>query len=117
MCSSVATHSYFVLMERLMRIRKFEVIECPHCGTQYLPAEIFYPKSFFGTPYAIMRSSDGRLIDYEGTSMDISETFECEKCGCNMHISSKVHFVVEEIKEDIFEEEYSSQIKASLFNK
>lgn len=100
-----------------MRIRKFEVIECPKCGAQYLPAEIFYPNSFFGKPYAIMRSSDGSLIDYEGTSMDISESFECEKCGRKFKISAKVHFVVEEIEEEVFDEEYTSTIKSSLFNK
>lgn len=99
-----------------MRIRKFEVIECPKCGYQYLPAEIFYPKSFFGSPYAIMKTSDGRLLDYEGTSMDISESYECDKCGCNLRISAKVHFVVEEVEEDVFDEEYTSIIKSSLFN-
>ena len=33
-----------------MKVRKFEVIECPACGNQYLPAEIFYPKYFSVLP-------------------------------------------------------------------
>ena len=30
--------------------KKIELIICPHCGTEYLPAEIYYPKHFFGNP-------------------------------------------------------------------
>ena len=30
-----------------MKLRKNEVIECPHCGREYLPAEIFISNGFF----------------------------------------------------------------------
>lgn len=97
-----------------MKVRKFEVIECPVCGNQYLPAEIFYPKYFFGSPYAILRSNDGRIVDYEGTSVDLAETYTCDRCGKKLKITAKCHFMVEEIKEEIFEEEYVSQIESSM---
>lgn len=97
-----------------MKVRKFEIIECPKCGTQYLPAEIFYPKSLLGTPYAIFKGNDGRLIDYEGSSMELSETYICDKCGKNLKVTAKCHFIVEELKENVFEEEYVSQLDYSM---
>ena len=100
-----------------MKIRKFEIIECPRCGAQYLPAEIFYPKEFLGNPKNIYRNSDGRLIDYDGNSMNLSETYCCDNCGNRFKVTAKVHLSVEEIIEDVFDEEYTCQIDASLFMK
>ena len=51
-----------------MKTRKFEIIECPKCGYEYLPAEIFVPKYYFGTPENIERDEHGKIINYEGVS-------------------------------------------------
>lgn len=50
-----------------MKVRKFEIVECPKCGYQYLPAEIFVPKYYFGVPTQIERDEDGKIISYEGS--------------------------------------------------
>jgi len=51
-----------------MKPRKFEIIECPHCGREYLPAEIFVPHPFFGRPRDIVRDVYGHILDFEGNS-------------------------------------------------
>ena len=53
-------------------------------------------------------------MDYEGTSVDLAETYTCDRCGKKLKITAKCHFMVEEIKEEIFEEEYVSQIESSM---
>lgn len=30
--------------------KKLELIICPKCGREYLPAEIYYPNEFLGKP-------------------------------------------------------------------
>ena len=57
------------------------VIKCPNCKYEYLPAEIFYPQSVFGKPEHILRDNSGKIEYYEGTEMELSETYCCDKCG------------------------------------
>lgn len=99
-----------------MKIRKFEIIECPKCGREYLPAEIFIPRSFFGHPKDIVRDVYGRILDYEGTSVDAVETYTCDKCNTLFQVRAKIGFITETTKLDNFDEEYSSPIyKNTLF--
>lgn len=99
-----------------MKPRKFEIISCPHCGRQYLPAEIFYPNYYFGRPSNIIRDVFGNILDYDGTSIDIGESYTCDKCNTTFEIKGKIQFVVEENKIGNFDEEYVTPIKTnSLF--
>ena len=59
-----------------MRTKKIETIQCPYCNTEYLPVEIFNPKSFFGKPECIIRES-GKIEDIVGSSMDLKESYIC----------------------------------------
>ena len=100
------------------RPRKFELINCPFCGQQYLPAEIYYPKHFFGKPYGIERDVTGRIVEFEGTSMDLFETFICEQCDKEFRVCAKLTLSAQLIKEEEpFVEEYVSNLdKYQLFN-
>ncbi len=99
-----------------MKVRKFETISCPHCKYEYLPAEIFIPKSFFGKPFDIERDIEGRILSYEGSSIDLFETYTCDKCNHTFRIISKIGFSTEEDKLENFDEDYSSPIhKNNLF--
>ena len=63
--------------------RKTAVIKCPHCGAQYLPAEIYMPEAFTGHPDDIVKDSFGKILyeDYpEGREPDMLEHFVCEYC-------------------------------------
>lgn len=99
-----------------MKVRKFETIECPNCKYEYLPAEIYIPKNFFGKPFMIERDNSGKIINYEGSSVDLFETYTCDKCNHTFRVVAKMCFTTEEDKLENFEEEYVSSIsKNNLF--
>lgn len=97
-----------------MKTRKFEVIDCPKCGRQYLPAEIYVPNAFFGKPVDIVRDVYGTILDYEGTSVNLQETFTCDNCNTTFQIKAKIGFTTELTKLDNFDEEYSSPIHKNM---
>ena len=72
--------------------RQLTVITCPSCGKEYLPAEIFIPKAFFGVPDIIRRDSEGKIIDFLGSDMDLSETYYCESCDKPFRVTASVEF-------------------------
>jgi len=94
--------------------KKYEVITCPHCGYEYLPAEIYIPDSFFGKPYEIDREGVSGKIDYFfGSSMDLDERYTCDKCNQPFRVTAKVQFTTEGID---FRKEYTTKLrKQSLF--
>lgn len=99
-----------------MKTRKFEIIECPRCARQYLPAEIFVPKAFFGKPYDIVRDLYGQILDYEGTSVDLFETYTCDGCNTIFRVRAKMQFITETTLLENFDEEYSAPVyKNTLF--
>jgi predicted nucleic-acid-binding Zn-ribbon protein len=84
-------------------------IKCPHCGFEYLPAEIYYPDSFLGKPDDITRDEKGKIDFYDGSSMNMEEEFTCLNCGCNFIVSGDITFTTKEIKqkqEDASSEDY-----------
>ena len=97
--------------------RKFEIIECPRCGWQYLPAEIYVDRAFFGRPTRIDRDEIGRIIDYEGTSVDQFETYICDHCNVEFRTQCKMTMITEETRLANFDEEYIAPliIKKDLF--
>ena len=98
-----------------MRVRKFEIIECPHCGHEYLPSEIFIPKYFFGTPENIERNENGKLVSYEGTSVDLFELYRCDSCDKEFRVVAKLQLTTEATFPGYFEEDYVTKIDPSLF--
>ena len=94
-----------------MKPRKFEVIECPKCGRQYLPAEIFVPRSFFGKPRDVVRDVYGKILEYEDTSLDTTEYYTCDKCNTVFEVRTKISFNTDKNKTENFDEEYVSPIK------
>ena len=99
-----------------MKTRKFEIIQCPKCGREYLPAEIFIPSAFFGKPQDVVRDVYGRILDYEGTSVDTIETYTCDKCSTLFQVRAKMTFVVENTTLGSIDEEYTSPLyKNTLF--
>lgn len=95
-----------------MKLRKTEVITCPHCGREYLPAEIFISDGFFGKPTFIDRDIYGKILDYCGTNIDNTETYICDGCNKSFKITARLSFSTAE--KDDFDTDYSIHIK---FNK
>ena len=98
-----------------MKTRKFEIIECPHCKYEYLPAEIFIPKYYFGVPHSIVRDSNGKIVSYEGTSVDLLEKYTCDNCNTEFRVVSKLQLTTELTFPGSFNEDYVSKINKSLF--
>lgn len=71
---------------------KKSTIKCPHCGREYLAAEIYYPKSFFGNPSNIIKDETGTILGYNGSDLDTYETFQCDQCNKLFSVDAVVTF-------------------------
>ena len=96
-----------------MRTKKFDVVTCPICGREYLPAEIFVPKYFFGQPENISRNDYGKIENFTGKSMDTSEIYTCDTCSKSFRVQARIQFSCDSL-EDTFEEEYTSSLKKEV---
>lgn len=100
-----------------MKNRKIKVIKCPKCGREYLPAEIFYPKHFFGKVSDIIKDYSGEIIAFTGDTMNLSETYICDNCNTSFKVSAKINFDVEVDQATNFAQDYVTkpEQKFSLF--
>ena len=98
-----------------MKVRKFEIVECPKCGYQYLPAEIFVPKYYFGVPTEIERDKNGKIISYEGSSIDLFEKYKCDRCNTEFRVVSKLQLTTELGFPGNFNFDYVTKLDKSLF--
>lgn len=98
-------------MKRILK----NVIKCPHCGAEYLPAEIFLPDSFLGKPNTIQRDSENHIESFFGNDMDLKEEYRCDYCNKKFTVTANVKFNTASESKYI-EEEYKTKLsKASLF--
>lgn len=72
--------------------KRLITIDCPVCGEQYLPAEIFIPDAFLGKPSEIEKTFDGKIDYFNGKSMDTVEEYVCDKCGAKFKVVANVVF-------------------------
>ena len=94
---------------------KTPVIRCPHCGTEYLPGEIYMPGSLIGQPDEIVKDGLGKIIyeDYttEDRAPDMVEHFTCESCDKPFVVEATVTY---KVKEEAPERDFSSQYVSLL---
>lgn len=83
---------------------KKTTIRCPYCNAEYLPAEIYYPDSFLGKPFNIIKDGDGNILGYNGEDMNTLETYVCESCDKQFTIDASITFRTSAYT-DIFDEE------------
>ena len=91
---------------------KTAIIKCPHCGAQYLPAEIYMPGAFLGRPDDLVKDALGKILyeDYrEGQEPEMTESFTCEYCNKLFVVEATVTYksMVEEPEKD-FSTQYVS---------
>lgn len=94
--------------------KKESVIVCPVCGYEYLPAEIFIPKVFFGYPEDIERTVGGKIDVYEGTPMDLTEKYTCDHCGAKFNVTADIKFKTKEEVTETFSTIYSSPLTQKI---
>ena len=96
-------------------MKKEILIRCPHCGTEYLPAEIFYPNHFLGKPSNIEKTSCGKVEFYDGQNMNLLEEYLCDKCNTTFAVRAQVTFSSRIIEEKSFSKPYKTKIKKEKF--
>lgn len=98
-----------------MKRKNGEIISCPKCGAEYLPCEVFYPKSFLGNAHNIVKGHRGEILSFDGDNMDLSETYVCDFCGTKFKATAKVTFST--VDANAFDEEYVAPryVQLSLF--
>lgn len=101
----------------IVKEKREPVIVCPGCGREYLPAEIFIPKYFFGHPEDIERTPAGKIDIYEGAPMCLTEEYTCDECGTSFDVSADIKFKTKAKVKEEFNSVYTTPIpqKISLF--
>lgn len=94
---------------------KLDVINCPNCGAEYLPAEIYYPNSLLGKPSNIHKDSLGKIDTFEGTTLNNREEFVCDFCGKPFKVFARIKFdsTIDAVND--FTESYVVPIKEKKF--
>ena len=92
--------------------RNFQVIKCPKCGYEYLPGEIFIGNAFVGRPTDISRTFDGKILYFDGTTMDTEETYICDHCGAPLKLHAEVTFRANVDSKRDFSNDYTSSLKS-----
>jgi endogenous inhibitor of DNA gyrase (YacG/DUF329 family) len=93
-----------------MKNKNFITIKCPKCGYEYLPAEIFFPKSLLGSPKDIIRDDKGKIEFFNGETMNLHEEFECEECQTLFEVDATINFSCKHNNNIDFDEDYETTI-------
>ena len=104
-------HTYYFYLREIIKYMKNQKIKCPHCGREYLAAEIFMPNSLLGKPYDIIRDDTGKITNYLGKDMDLRETYICDSCETPFRVNANIKFYTVELDDINFNKEYHSSIK------
>jgi len=84
-------------------------IRCPHCGYEYVPAEIFMPGDLVGKPDQVIRDALGKIIyqDYEEDSEPLAtECYCCDNCGKEFLVEPVITY---KVKKQVEELDFSEQ--------
>ena len=84
-----------------MRPKQPRTITCPECGYEYLPGEIFYPKTFLGQPKNVVRDCYGKILGYEGAAVSCTETFTCESCNSTFNVTACINFTTQDLSKEL----------------
>ena len=87
-----------------------EIIKCPHCGFEYLPAEIFYAEDIIGNPKDIVRDEKGCIEYSNGEESTKEEYCTCDKCGCTFKITCEIKYKTEVVEDEDFSTDYETKL-------
>ena len=84
--------------------------QCPNCGAEYLPAELFLPSNFFNKPIFINKDSNGKIINQIDGELNLNENYICDYCNEQFDIISKIHFETKTVINENFSEDFTVKI-------
>ena len=88
---------------------KNQYIVCPKCGAEYLPCEIYYPKSFLGDSLQIDKIK-GKIESFSGNPMDLEETYICDHCDTKFKAIAKVSFKTQIVEKYDMSKSYATPL-------
>jgi hypothetical protein len=86
------------------------IINCPNCGAEYLPAEVFLPFNYFNKPFFIKKDENGKILNQLDGELNLYETYICDHCNKGFEIRSKIIFDTKVIEEEDFSEDFCVKI-------
>lgn len=94
-------------------MKKIEDIKiyCPKCGCEYLPCEIFIGKYVINNCKDIVKDEEGKILSYSGNSLDLKESYICDKCNNNFLVNLKIEFSTKINPKYDFDTDYCSDIE------
>lgn len=96
-------HYYCFFKENYSMLDKVTTIKCPHCGAEYLPAEIFIGQALIGHPTNIIRDENNQLIHWDGKDMDCYEVYNCDYCFKDFSVTAALRFYTSTTKTNVKE--------------
>ena len=90
--------------------QKLIIIECPNCGTQYLPAELFLPHNYFNKPFFIKKDENGKILNQIDGELNLCETYNCDMCNSTFEIISDITFETNLVETEDFSEDFCVKI-------
>lgn len=91
-----------------------ELIYCPYCGYEYVPAEIFIPNEVFGHPTFIRRTDKGHIETIAGKKMDLEETYKCDNCDTTFKVKMNINFTSQIDTVNDFKHNYTTKLKSNI---
>ena len=87
-------------------------IECPFCGQEYHPAEIFIPRCVIGDPVQIVKDDNGKITNVISDNIDLEEKYICDKCSQEFTVVADVKYKIKTASKKLnFQEDYESSLK------
>ena len=84
--------------------KKWPTIKCPHCGYEYIPAEIFMPGDLLGESDSLVRDALGKIIylEYkESYEPAQPEKYFCDNCDKPFIVEPVLTFKVRKEAEEL----------------
>ena len=86
-----------------------KIIKCPHCGTEYLAAELFLKNDLLGNPKDIERDVEGKIIFVDGPEECFTTRYTCDGCNKLFEVTASVEYNTEPVVK-----EYKTQKEEKL---
>lgn len=90
--------------------QKLIIIQCPNCGTEYLPAEIFLPFNYFNRPFFIKKDENGKIVNQIDGEINLCESYICDTCNKKFEITSSIVFDTKLVDEEDFSQDFCVKI-------
>jgi DNA-directed RNA polymerase subunit RPC12/RpoP len=77
---------------------QWAIIKCPHCGYEYIPAEIFVPDQLLGKAKTVIKDALGKILYVEwkeGEEPVLTEKYVCDNCDETFLVTASLNYKVE----------------------